>query len=221
MVIKREGSDIRFRRTHLGFFTWSLFEILRLHVSQTLTVTPGPCHLLAQVPAGVSIALPPEALQGKCLLDMELRENLGAAAPWSQVCPSFWELAVLLEAVWAPVVPSRTHLTPPPQSWEILCLFLSPPLFFYIKCLFASNFFQVPLLLSVKPWLSSTASANPLSPLSLPRTSHRHISLKQWRAGLSSIWMAWGGEQPMCNGGKRENIGGKTFKLISKHCLAA
>lgn len=67
MVIKREGSDIRFRRTHLGVFTWRLFEILRLHVSQTLMVTPGPCHLLAQVPAGVSIALPPEALQGKCL----------------------------------------------------------------------------------------------------------------------------------------------------------
>lgn len=35
--------------------------------------------------------------QGKCLLDMELRENLGATAPWSQVCPSFGA-TVLLEA---------------------------------------------------------------------------------------------------------------------------
>ena len=59
--------DIKFRRTHLGFFIWSLFEILRLHVSQTLMLTPGHCHLLTQVPAGVSIAFPPEALQGKCL----------------------------------------------------------------------------------------------------------------------------------------------------------
>ena len=108
-------------------------------------------------------------------LDRELRESLGATAPVISGLP-FLLGACCASGGSVGTRPSRTRLTPPPQSWEILSLLLSPTLFFYIKCLFASNFFQVPLLLSARPWFSSTASVNPLSPLSLPRTTYRHIS---------------------------------------------
>lgn len=123
---------------------------------------------------------------------------------------------MLLEAVWAPVVPSRTRLTPPPQSWEILCLFLSPLLFFYIKCLFASNFFQVPLLLSAKPWLSSTASANPLSPLSLPRTSYRHISLEAMECRTFFHLNGLGRRAANVQWGKKRKYRRKNFQINFK-----
>ena len=138
----------------------------------------------------------------------------------SPVRPSLWELAVPLESVWAPIVPSHTRLSAPPQSWEICSLLLSPSLFFYIKCFFASNFFQVPLLLSAKAWLSATASGNPLSPELSQDISQAHVP---WSNGVQGFLpLEWLGEESSqcAMGGEGENIGGKTFKLISKRYLA-
>lgn len=124
----------------------------------------------------------------------------------SPVRPSFWELAVPLEAVWAPIIPSHTRLSAPPQSWEICSLLLSPSLFFYIKCFFASNFFQVPLLLSAKAWLSAMASVNPLSPLSLARTSHRHTSPGAMECRAFFHLNGWGRRAANVQWGEKEKI---------------
>lgn len=139
-------------------------------------------------------------------LDIETGRTRELLTVLSQVRSSFWELAVPLEAVWASIVPSYTRLSAPPQSWEICSLLLCPSLFFYIKCFFASNFYQVPLLLSAKPWLSAIASANPLSPLSLARTSHRHTSPGAMAYRTFFHLNGWGRRAANVQWGEKETI---------------
>lgn len=161
---------------------------------------PGSCR-------GVRCPSHQRLSKASASLDIEPGRTRELLTVLSQVRLSSWELAVPLEVVWAPIVPPYTRLSAPPQSWEICSLLLSPSLFFYIKCFFASNFFQVPLLLSAKPWLSATASrANPLSPLSLARTSYRHTFPGAMECRAFFHLNGWGRRAANVQWGEKEKI---------------
>lgn len=192
-----------------------------------LQVTPVHCHLLTQVPVGVSLVPPIIGSSSQVpLWTWNLGRTWDLLCLWPHVCP------FLLRACHVPPTPlggsvaahcSIMHPLLLSKSWEMslslsfllhqvpLCQWLLPSpsasfnqalALFY--CLCSSSFSSEPRLLETNPRHLSGTSA-----------------LKQWRTGLSTAWMAWGGEQSCYNGEEKRKYRGRNlrinFKMLSSY----
>lgn len=208
MVVKRRSSNTRppvHIQTHIsGVFTLSIFGVLGFEPKDW--GDPAHYRLLTQVPTSVSLAPPITGSSDQCL---------SGRGFLPLPCARLSRPQGLLGSSVAAHCGSHAHLTPPSCVLGNVSLSLS-----LFKCLFASSdFFQVALLLSTKPWLSSPASAHLLSPLSLAYWKQTENPLQAqlpWsnEHRASSIWTTWklGGEVLLHMG---ENMGAKKKK--TKH----